>query len=170
MLYSHAHGVAQRADSVGASGGCVALTSPEALPYPPSVGQGPAETFAERLPRVVPEEEEDISHLSDEMADILYPGRRRRPFRMGVIFDAFEGPNYPRALNLAKRSPVYSESKIGSTLSHQAAFDVNQANVMRELYDIVGPITGTEVTVDGKKVPYARELWLPLYWFFLKDE
>ena len=146
------------------------MTSPEALPYPPSVGRGPAETFAERLPRVVPEEEEDISHLSDEMADALYPGRRKRPFRVGVIFDAFEGPNYQRALDLARQSPVYAEIEEGRTLTHRAAFDVNQANVMRELYDIVGPITGTAVTVDGKKVPYARELWLPLFWFFLEDE
>jgi len=134
------------------------------------MGRGPAETFAERLPRVVPEEEEDISHLSDEMAEVLYPGRRKRPSRVGVIFDAFEGPNYPRALELAKRSPVYSEAQVRHTLTHQAAFGVDQANVMRELYDIVGPITGTEVTVDGKKVPYARELWLPLFWLFLKDD
>ena len=134
------------------------------------MSRGPAETFAERLPRVVPEEEEDISHLSDEMADALYPGRRKRPFRVGVIFDRFEGPNYPRALDLARRSPVYDEALQGPTLIHRAAFGVDQAGVMRELYDIVGPIAGTEVTVDGKKVPYARELWLPLFWFFLKDE
>ena len=119
---------------------------------------------------MVPEEEEDISHLSDEMVDALYPGRRKRPFRVGVIFDAFEGPNYPRALDLAKQSPVYAETREGQTLSHRAGFGVEQASVMRELYDIVGPIAGTVVTVDGKKVPYARELWLPLFWFFLKDD
>ena len=112
-----------------------------------------AKGFAERLTPVVPRQEEDISHLSDEMADLLYPGRRPRPFRMGVSFDAFEGPNYPRALELAKRSPVYREARI-----------------LRELYEIVGPITGTDVTVDGKKVPYARELWLPLFWIFLKGD
>ena len=38
-------------------------------------------------PRVVPKEETDISHLSDEMADLLYPGRRPRPFRIGVRFE-----------------------------------------------------------------------------------
>ena len=48
------------------------------------MGRERAKTFADRLPPVVPKEEEDISHLSPEMADLLYPGRRPRPFRMGV--------------------------------------------------------------------------------------
>ena len=30
--------------------------------------------------------------------------------------------------------------------------------------------SGHEVTVDGRKVPYARELWLPLFWIFRKGE
>ena len=129
-----------------------------------------AKTFADRLPPVVPKEEEDLSHLSDEMVDILYPGRRPRPFRIGVSFDSFGGPNYPRALDLAKRAPVYRETTEGRVLRHYAAFDSTGVNVLRELFDIVGPVTGTEVLVDGKKVPYARELWLPLFWIFAKGE
>lgn len=126
-----------------------------------------AKTFADRLPRVVPKQEADISHLSDEMADLLYPGRRPRPFRIGVVFDVFSGENYPRALDLAKRSPVYKETRRGDVVTHHAAFEASDAGTLRELYDIVGPIAGTEVTVDGRRVPYARELWLPLVWFLL---
>jgi hypothetical protein len=116
---------------------------------------------------VLPDEEPDISHLSDEMADVLYPGRRKRPFRMGVEFDAFSGPNYPRALELARQSPVYRETGAGDSLRHHAGFDWSQARALSELYRIVGPLRTSEVTVDGKKVPYAREIWLPLYWIFL---
>jgi hypothetical protein len=134
------------------------------------VGRERAKTFADRLPRVVPKEEPDISHLSDDMADLLYPGRRPRPFRIGVVFDAFGGPNYQRALELARRSPVYRETRRGEQLTHHAAFDSGDARSLRELYEIVGPITGTEVTVDGKRVPYARELWLPLFWLHLREE
>jgi hypothetical protein len=130
-----------------------------------SVSRERAKTFADRLAPVVPKQEADISHLSDEMADLLYPGRRPRPFRMGVAFDAFEGPNYPRALELARRSPVYRETR-----GHRAEFEARDADVLRQLYEIVGPITGSEVTVDGRQVPYARELWLPLFWMFLKGE
>jgi hypothetical protein len=129
-----------------------------------------AKSFADRLPPVVPKEEADISHLSDEMADVLYPGRRKRPFRMGVEFDAFEGPNYPRALALARQAQVYRETGEGGRLTHYAAFDTAGARKLQELYAIVGPIAGSEVLVDGKKLPYARELWLPLFWLFVRED
>lgn len=134
------------------------------------MGRERAKTFADRLPPVVPKEEEDIAHLSPEMAELLYPGRRARPFRMGVAFDAFGGPNYPRALEIARRSPVYRETRVGDVVTHHAEFEAMEANSLAELYEIVGPITGTEVTVDGRSVPYARELWLPLFWIFRKGE
>jgi hypothetical protein len=123
-------------------------------------------TFADRLPEVVPKGEADVGHLSDEMADILYPGRRPRPFRMGVEFDAFGGPNYPRALELAKRSPVYRESGAGATLRHRAEFEPSEGRAFHDLYAVVGPIHTTAVLVNGRSVPYARELWLPLFWLF----
>jgi len=128
-----------------------------------------AKTFADRLPPVVAKEEDDISHLSDEMADILYPGRRPRPFRMGIAFDAFPGPEYARAVELARRSPVYHEHAQGGTQRHEAAFDAAGAGMLRELFQLVGQRPGTDVLVDGKKAPYARELWLPLFWMFVRE-
>ena len=134
------------------------------------MGRERAKTFADRLPPLVPREEADISHLSDEMADILYPGRRPRPFRMGLTFDAFPGPNYPRAVELARRSPVYREIGEGSRVVHHAAFDASGAGTLHGLFEIVGAHPGTEVLVDGRKIPYAREIWLPLFWLFVGDE
>ena len=128
-----------------------------------------AKSYADRLPSVVVKEEADISHLSDEMAEILYPGRRSRPFRMGVVFDAFEGVEYDQALTLARRSPEYREEGSGSSRSHRAAFDTQAAGALRELFRLVGHRPGTEVLVDGKQVPYARELWLPLFWLFVSE-
>jgi hypothetical protein len=124
-------------------------------------------SFADRLPPIVTPEETDISHLSDEMADILYPGRRRRPFRMGLVFDAFEGADFARALELARRSPVYKTSHDGGRDRHQAAFDAGAAETFRDLYQLVGHRPGTDVLVDNKKVPYAREIWMPLYFIHL---
>jgi len=128
-----------------------------------------AKSFADRLPPVVAKEEDDISHLSDEMADILYPGRRPRPFRMGIAFDGFAGAEYGRAVELARCSPVYRESEQGGQPRHQAAFDVAGAGTLRELFQLVGQRPGTDVLVDGKKAPYARELWLPLFWMFVRE-
>jgi hypothetical protein len=129
------------------------------------MGRERAKTFADRLPPLVPREETDISHLSDEMADILYPGRRPRPFRIGVAFDAFDGADAPRALDLARRASVYKEEDG----VHRAAFETGQAALARELFQLVGQRAGTTVTVDGKKVPYATELWLPLFWIFVGE-
>ena len=129
-----------------------------------------AKTFADRLPPIVPREEEDISHLGDDMADILYPGRRPRPFRITVEFDAFDGPGADRALDLARRSPLHSERSTGGTTRHSAAFDTHGARTLRDLFNIVGGRPGTEVRVDGKRVPYASELWLPLFWLFVTGE
>jgi len=126
--------------------------------------------FADRLPRVVPKEETDISQLSDEMADLLYPGRRPRPFRMGVRFGAFEGPGYERAVDLARRSPVYREETVAEGSVHHAAFDAGEARALRDLFELVKGRPGTEVLVDGKRVPYAHELWLPLFWIFVGGE
>jgi hypothetical protein len=126
--------------------------------------------YADRLPRVVPKEETDISHLSDEMADLLYPGRRPRPFRVGVSFGVFEGPGYERAVALARRSPVYREETAAEGPMHHAAFDAAEARTLRDLFELVKGRSGTEVLVDGKKVPYAHELWLPLFWIFVGGE
>jgi hypothetical protein len=116
---------------------------------------------------VVPREEEDISHLSDEMADVLYPGRRKRPFRMGVVFDAFDGAEYARAVELARRSPVYAETEESGRRRHHAGFGSDEARTFRDLFELVGRRAGTEVLVDNKKVPYAREIWMPLYFIHL---
>lgn len=129
-----------------------------------------AKTFADRLAPVVPREEADISHLSDEMADILYPGRRPRPFRVAVTFDAFLGEDHARAVALARKSPLYAERQEDGVTRHEAAFDTRDARVLRDLFQVVGARPGTDVSVDGKRVPYARELWLPLFWLFVTGQ
>ncbi len=135
----------------------------------PSMPRPRAQTFAERLPPVVPKVETDISHLSDEMADVLYPGRRPRPFRMGVQFDRFEGEAGARALALARAAPAHREWEEAGVLVHRAEFGIAEAGRLHGLFQLVGERPGTEVLFDGKKVPYARELWLPLFWVFVRE-
>jgi hypothetical protein len=145
------------------------LTFPEACPILAAMGRERARTFADRLPPVLPGEEPDIAHLPDEMADILYPGRRPRPFRVAIEFEPFEGPEAARALELARRSHLYREKQEDDRLVHHAAFETGQASALRALFQLVGARPGTEVLVDGKRVPYATELWLPLFWLFVGE-
>ena len=128
-----------------------------------------AKTFADRLPPVPTADDDDLSQLPDEMVDILYPGRRPRPFRMGVSFEAFEGADYARALELARRAPVYRETALSGRTVHHAAYETSAARTLHQLYQIVGQRSGTEVTVDGKQAPYAADLWLPLFWIFVGE-
>jgi hypothetical protein len=114
-------------------------------------------------------EDEDVSQLPEEMADILYPGRSPRPFRMGVTFEAFDGPDHERAVELARRSPRYRQATTRRTTVHRAEFETAAARTLHQLYQIVGSRPGTEVLVDGKKVPYAADLWLPLFWIFVGE-
>jgi hypothetical protein len=126
--------------------------------------------FADRLPRVVPKEELDISPLSDEMADLLYPGRRPRPFRVSLRFDRFDGPGLEPALALARRSAQFREAQGRDTLEYHAAFDASEARTLLNLFEIVKERPDLDVRIDGKKLPYAHELWLPLVFMFVGGE
>lgn len=126
--------------------------------------------FADRLPRIVPKEEADISELDDEMADLLYPGRRPRPFRVSLRFDRFDGPGLEPALALARRSALYREQQGQGGLEYHAAFDAGEARTLLNLYEIVKERPDLEVRVDGRTLPYAHELWLPLVFMFVGGE
>jgi hypothetical protein len=126
--------------------------------------------YADRLPRVVPREEADISSLSDEMAELLYPGRRPRPFRIGLRFERFDGPGLEPALALARKSPEFRETIGKGGPEYHAAFGAGEARTLRDLFEIVKERPDLELRVDGKRLPYAHELWLPLMWMFVGGE
>src|SRR5260370_16303824 len=125
------------------------------------MGRERAKDFAERLPRLIPQEEPDISHLSDEMADILYPRWRTRPYRMGISFEAFVGEDYARAVELARRSSTYREVPGPDGPTPHAAFEATAAPVLRDLYHLVAHRPGTQVLVDVKSAPYPPDPCLP---------
>lgn len=141
------------------------------MSYPArTLGEQEALSFADRLPPVVPREEADISHLSDEMAEVLYPGRRTRPFRMGVLFDDPQGADRDEVLALARAADHYAEEPPGPGSRgpvHRAEFGAAGAARLRMLFARVGDRPHTEVLVDGRRVPCARELWLPLFWILV---
>ena len=89
---------------------------------------------------------------------------------MAIEFEHFEGEDAERALALARRSPLYRETAERDRRVHHAAFETRQASDLRALFEVVGQRPGTDVTVDGKRVPYATELWLPLFWLFVGEE
>ena len=64
-------------------------------------------------------------------------------------------------------SAEYRETGAGATLRHRARFWSSDAVRLRDLFEIVGRSDATDVLIDDRPVPYARELWLPLVWFLI---
>jgi hypothetical protein len=127
------------------------------------------ETYADRLPPVVPKVEDNIDGMSDELVEILYPGRRPKPFAISVVFDDADEEAVTRAKRLAARAASFSTFKEGSITRHRADFRTEQANVLRDVAALVGARPGSEILVAGRKAPYGHELWLPLMSFFVKE-
>jgi hypothetical protein len=126
-------------------------------------------TYADRLPPVVPKVEDDIEAMSDDLVEILYPGRRQKPFSISVVFDDSEDEVVTRARTLSSRASSFTTFQEGSITRHRADFRTEQASVLRDVASLVGSRPGTEILVAGKKAPYGHELWLPLMSFFVKE-
>lgn len=90
-----------------------------------------------------------------------------RPFSITIVFPRFAGPEYERALEMARASREYREVGSGQSFRSRARFQPEDVGALRDLFQIVGPYEGCEVLVDDRPVPYARELWLPLLWYLL---
>jgi hypothetical protein len=110
--------------------------------------------------------EDELASLDPDLRDALF-GAAGRPFSVTLVFPPFEGPDYERALALARASAEYREVGEGPARRARARFLPRDAERLRDLFEIVGPVDGTEVLVDDRPVPFARELWLPLIWYLI---
>ena len=111
--------------------------------------------------------DEELAALSPELSEALF-GTPKLPFSVTLDFPVFAGPGYSRALVLARASAEYREVGAGDRLRHRARFYPQDAVQLRDLFNIVGQFDATEVLIDDRPVPYARELWLPLIWFLIR--
>ncbi len=110
---------------------------------------------------------DELASLNPELAEALF-GTPKLPFSMSLDFARFEGDDYARALTMARASAEYREYTSTDGLRHRARFYPEHVLALRDLFEIVGRYDATEVLVDDKPVPYARELWLPLMWLLIR--
>lgn len=110
--------------------------------------------------------EEELAALDPDLHEALF-GAKPRPFSITLVFPALDVPDFPRALELARASAEFRETGAGEQQRYRARFWPADAGRLRELFLIVGPADATEVLIDDRPVPYARELWLPLVWFLI---
>ena len=110
--------------------------------------------------------DEELAALDPDLRAALL-GAPPLPFSLTVVFPRFEGEGYDKAVAIARAAADYREMGTGSAFRHRARFYPANAAGLRDLWDIVHAVPGTDVLLDDRPVPYARELWLPLVWFLL---
>jgi hypothetical protein len=110
--------------------------------------------------------DEELAALHPELRTALF-GRPPLPFSITLVFPRFEAADYDKAVAMARGSAEYVETGRGAAFRHHARFYPDQAMKLRDLFEIVGRVPECEVLVDDAPVPYARELWLPLFWFLI---
>jgi hypothetical protein len=111
--------------------------------------------------------DEELAALDPDLYDALY-GARPRPFSFTLVFAHRDDPAFPRALELARQSAEFRETGQGAERRYRARFWSSEPRAMRQLYELVGGFDDTEVLIDDRPLPYARELWLPLVWMLIR--
>jgi hypothetical protein len=107
--------------------------------------------------------EAELASLDPDLHEALF-GVSPRPFSITLVFPRLEVPDFSRALELARSSAEFRETGTGANHRYRARFWSGDAARLRDLFQIVGPFDATDVLIDDRPVPYARELWLPLVW------
>ena len=109
---------------------------------------------------------EELAALDPDLHAALF-GAPPGPFSITLVFPRFDAPDYAEAVNRARAAREYRQLGPADDVRHRATFHSTDAAALRDLFAIVGRYDACEVLVDGRPVPHARELWLPLLWFLI---
>jgi hypothetical protein len=110
--------------------------------------------------------DEEVAAIDPDLRTELF-GAEARPFSITITFPRFEGDDYAKAVEIARRSVDYEETGKGDQFRHRARYRPREVEGLRDLWAIVGRLHDSDVLIDDRPVPYARTLWLPLCWFLL---
>jgi len=111
---------------------------------------------------------EELAAIHPELRRALF-GLNAMPFSLTLVFPEFAGDAFGRALTLARGSDEFQEVQVNRGVRYRARFFPGEGPLrVRELYELIADVPGTEVLIDDRPLPYARELWLPLVWCLIK--
>jgi hypothetical protein len=110
--------------------------------------------------------DEELAAIDPDLHEALF-GARPRPFSITLVFPKLDVDGFDRALDMARQAAEFREVGNGTARRFRVRFWSSDAARLRDVFQIVGPSDLTEVLIDDRPVPYARELWLPLVWFLL---
>ncbi len=112
--------------------------------------------------------DEELAKVQPELREAVF-GPLNLPFSVSLVFPDFEGDAGARAVQLAKASDEYAATESEGRRWHRARFFTGDRPMrLRDLYLIVAGVPGNDVLINDRRVPYARELWLPLVWLLIR--
>ena len=111
--------------------------------------------------------DEELASLDPDLHEALF-GPTSVPFSITLVFPTLDLPEFARALDLARGAAEFRETGSGGSRQYRVRFLPSDADRLRRVFEIVGRVDSTEVLIDNRPVPYARQLWLPLVWFFIQ--
>ena len=82
-------------------------------------------------------DEDELLAIEPDLRAALY-GPAGAPFSITIAFPRFDGPDYARAVELAKASAEYRETGDGEGFRHRARFLPNKPLDLRDLFEVVG--------------------------------
>jgi hypothetical protein len=111
-------------------------------------------------------ERKNNKEMEEKLDSILRPSTQARSFKITLIFGYKTSPNYEKAVKLAKKNPSYKEEGSEEWIRHSATYTPTEVEDLFELFNLVHDWDNVEILVNHKKIPYGRQLWLPLMWFY----
>lgn len=112
--------------------------------------------------------DDELAKLDPDVREAVF-GPLNLPFSVSLVFPDFPGDTCARAVGMAKASDEYTAFDADGRHWHRARFfTADRPMRLRELYLIVAGVAGNEVLINDRRVPYARELWLPMVWLLIR--
>ena len=110
--------------------------------------------------------DEELASIDPDLHEALF-GPTEHPFSISLVFPSLNIPDFSAVLDLALGAAEFRETGSGEGHRYRVRFLPTDADRLRRVFEIVGRSEATEVLIDDRPVPYARQLWLPLVWFFI---
>jgi len=140
------------------------------------MGASVEERRAEERERIKREVQEELQAFGQKVAFVLHPDQVKLVPCATVVFtpprhdpdtkpDPMLVEKYERGVAMAQGAPKYWIDGEGRHLRHFARFEIQDASRLFELYQVVGDLPDGEVLIYDLPLPFARDLWLPLFWF-----
>ena len=104
---------------------------------------------------------EELAALNPELAEALFGTAEAAVLRLARVLAVRRGRLRARDRDRAGSA----DSRFGRAPRPSPRPLLSEADArLRDLWEIVGRFDSTDVLIDDKPMPYARELWLPLMW------